>query len=190
MENDPKNEVENAPKEEPSRLTRRTLLQVTAVGALVAATGLHVVFRKPKSKQTLAPTDISIEGPFEKYGSFKPEDLGLKPTSKIGPDLQLLQIGFSQGTYEDRIAISFTFTGKEDPNRMTKVSVSIYDKEKKIIGGAEHTFRDSRINARNVKSSNMEVFEPISAFSVSLNNTKKMSHVSRIEIVTMEVGTL
>jgi hypothetical protein len=140
--------------------------------------------------ELLVLPDILIEGSFEKYGNFKPEDLGFKAINKIVSGFQLLQIGFSQGTYEDRISFSFTYVEKEASNRMMKVFVSIYDKEKKIIGGAERILIDPRINVRNGKPSNMEFFEPISALSVSLNKAKNISHISRIEIAMMEVETL
>jgi hypothetical protein len=188
MENDSKN-IKNTPQKDAFRITRRRMFQITAIGTLVAVAGLQIVYRRLKSSNAFIPTEISIEGPFQEYGYFRPEDLGLKAVNKIASGFQLLQIGFSQGTYEDRIALSFTFVGNEAPNRMMKVSVSIYDKEKNIIGGAERILRDTRINVRNVKPSNMEFFEPISALSVSLNKAKNISHIFRIEIVMMEVET-
>jgi hypothetical protein len=186
MENDSKNR-KNTPKKD--LITRRRMFQITAVGVLIAVPGLHIIYQRSRPRP-FGVTNISIEGPFEKYGRFKPENLRIKAINETASDFQLLYVGFSQGTYEDHISLSFDFVGKEDPNRMMKVSISIYDNENKVIGGGERILGDPRISARNAKLSNMQYFEPIAALSVNLNEARNISHISHIEIVTMEIKTL
>jgi hypothetical protein len=190
MENDQKNEIENVPER---KMTRRDMLLLGVLGGGCVLTGLHVwTRRRAKPRNPLGITEITIEGPFEKYGGFTLEALGQQYVSKIASDFELLTFSISQGKYYDQVFIMFTFTGKEDPDRKMKVSFSVYDKEGKMIGETEHIFRDPRIMARERKNSGFTTgaeyeHPPVASLSTRLDVGKDCSHVSRVEIFAMEL---
>ena len=161
MENELKNQ-ENAPREE-TQMTRRKLLQISAVGALIAVTGLHVAYRRSRP-HPFGLTEITIEGPFKEYGYFKPEDLGREDIRRLRTDFVLEQVCFSEGKYYDEVFISFTFAGIEDTDRKMNVSLIVYDTEGMVIGGAEQIFDDPRILS-------MSMSEMFSGFYVSRYST-------------------
>jgi hypothetical protein len=186
MENS--HEVKNAPQ---GKVTRRRFFQASVVGALTALTGLQIGYRMSKPKDKPGWTDITIEGPFKRYGSFKAEDL-VKPEelkrSGITSDFKLREICFRERKYEDVVFIEFTFAGKEVPNRKMMVSLTIYDKEENVIGKARCPFEDPRIFARteNAKEG-WFIIEPVVSLDACLVKGKDISHISRMEISVVEI---
>ena len=135
--------------------------------------------------------DVTIDGPFEK-GHFTPEKLGRKYSNKKVSDFRLSTLYFSQGKYYDKVFVTFTFAGKEDPNCKMKVSLTVYGDEDKVIGRAESLFGDPRIKAKELNSpekrDGMSIVDPVSSLSVRLKDEKKLSHISRIGISVVEIN--
>ncbi|MGL6194761.1 MAG: hypothetical protein ACRC2T_08070 [Thermoguttaceae bacterium] len=193
MENDPKN-AENTPKEE-SWMTRRKIIQVSAVGALVAVSGLHVVYQRSKSKPALASTEITIEGPFKEYGYFRPKDLGREDINKLDSDFKLETLILDEGKYHDNVMISFTFSGDEDPNRKMKVFLTVYDKEGKVIGESQNTFADPRIVARESNGNQLlrsikKVYMPSATLAVKLDKESRVKQIGRLDISTHNTNNI
>ena len=186
MENEQKNERENVSA---GKMTRREVLWFGALGTGFFITGLHLwARRRAKSRNPFGITEIVIEGPFEKYGSFTPESLGRKYTVKREADFNLQSLGFSRGTYNNNVGISFAFSGKEAPDRKMEVSFIVYDTEGKVIGGTKQIVGDQRIAAREWNSTgNMFFMEPRSSLATRLNVGKDISHIGRVEIFAMEI---
>ena len=185
MKNEQEKEFGNAGE---SGITRRRLFLCAAIGTFVAITGLQIAYRKLRPKNPLGITDITIDGPFEKYGYFTPKDLGQKVTNKTTSDFKLLTLHIKQGKYENSVTILFTFTGKEDPDRKMKISFTVYDKEENVIGKTGCICGDPRVVARNENAKgNMFVVEPVAALSTRLDKEKDISHISRIEIFAVEI---
>ena len=146
-----------------------------------------------RQRNPLGITEITIQGPFERYGRFTPEAFGRKHTVKTASDFKLLSFGISRGTYHNRVGISYTFAGRENPNRIMRIMLTIYDKEGTVIGQAESTCSDPRISAREWNSED-NVFrgtfghrEPSSSLGARLADGKGVSHICRIEIFAIEV---
>jgi hypothetical protein len=186
MENDSKN-IKNTPKKE--LITRRKIFQIIVIGALIAVPGLHVIYRRLKSPDTFNSTNISIEGPFKEYGYFRSEDLGREDLKKLNSDFKLETLILDEGKYHDNVMISFTFTGKEDPNRKMKVFLTVYNKEGKVIGGAENIFDDPRILAaeRVPISGRLGAGLAIATLTARLSNKIKITSIGRVEVLRVTV---
>jgi len=85
--------------------------------------------------------------------------------------------------------ISFTFTGEEDTKREMEIFFTVYDKEGKIIGGAQNVFRDPRITAKELSESGIirstrMIFMPSATLSArlgtGLRDTEEQSKVKCI----------
>jgi len=186
MKNGQKSDVKNTP----AGITRRRLLQCTAVGGLAVLTGAQIAYRKWRQSQNpLGITEITIEGPFEN-GTFTRETLGQRFTTKTASDFKLLRLSIRSGKYNNSVGIAFAFTGKEDPNRKMEVSFTVYDNEGKVIGGQRNVFGDPRIKAKEWNAAgNRFIMEPVSTLSARLVEGKDYSHISRVEIFAMEINS-
>jgi hypothetical protein len=191
MENDSKN-VEVIPEDKSSWITRRKMFQITAVGVLVAVTGLQIVYRRSKSSNALAPTEISIDGPFKEYGNFRPKDLGREDLNKLASDFKLETLILDEGKYHDNVMIAFTFTGKESPNRKMKIFLTVYDKEGKVIGGAENIFDDPRIMAKEefFISKRRVLHSSTATLTARLIEKVNITQISRIDVLASEIPRL
>jgi hypothetical protein len=89
--------------------------------------------------------------------------------------------------------ISFTFTGKEDPNREMMVSLTVYDNEEKVIGWVKRPFGDPRIFAREAADkfgTGMFIVEPVVSLDACLAKNKNIAHISHMEISVVEIKNL
>ncbi|MGL6195150.1 MAG: hypothetical protein ACRC2T_10060 [Thermoguttaceae bacterium] len=180
--------MENTPKEE-ACMTRRKMIQVSAVGALVAVSGLHVVYQRSKSKPALASTEITIEGPFNEYGYFRPKDLGREDINKLDSDFVLEHVYLSAGKYFDEVIVSFTFAGTKNINRKMNVLLTVFDGKNNVIGEAKDIFSDPRTT---------ETSGVINGFCVSTSATlvarleieKKSSRIAQVNSISISVVDL
>ena len=185
MSEEQKCDVVMPSKDESSVITRRQLLLCAAVGGLATLTGLKIAYRRSKPRP-FGLTEITIEGPFEKYGYFRPEDIGREDIKKIKSDFVLNTLIFDEGKFYDSVMISFTFAGKEDPRRKMKVSLIVYDKNGKGIGVAEDIFDDPRVPTPNdeekVWGGRKLIRIPFVTLNADLPRGIRLLDVGRVEI--------
>jgi hypothetical protein len=180
MEQDTTN-VENVTRKE-SYVTRRKMLQVTAVGGLVAVTGLQIAYRRSGNKKNPL-TEITIEGPFKEYGYFRPEDLGREDIKKLESDFKLEALVLKARKRGDLVMISFTFSGEQNPNRKMKIFLSVRDAEGNVIGGAENIFDDPRIRDGSEIILGLPIeYIPIASLTAMTEDKMRISMISKIDI--------
>jgi hypothetical protein len=190
MANDQRSEIVDEPVK---KITRRDVLWLGVLGVGSILTCVHIwARRRAISRNPLGITEIAIEGPFEEYSSFTPQDLGRKFSNKKIADFKLFHLSLQEGKYYDEVFVTFTFTGKQDPNRKMKISLTVYGTEGSVIGETAGVFRDPRIVAGEVRNSGFSTgtkyeFPPVASVSTRLAMGKNASHISRIAIFAIEV---
>lgn len=168
--------ISSEPKKK-SGMTRRQMIAVTAAGAAITVPGIAAIYRWGSTKKL----EITLKGPFENYGYFKPEELGIEDAGEF----EILFLKLNEGKYADDISIQYTFRGKETPSRQIGVSLTAFDKNGKRIAHNHQALKDPRISAKSDPTpliSKPSVSMPHAYFRLELPEGVKIDDVERIVV--------
>ena len=165
-------------------MTRRRMLQVTAIGGLIAISAVGIVYRVNGGKKNSITT---VEGPFTDYGYYTPEELNLK--MDLG-DFVIKRINFRDYVDGDVIHFLYTFGGQEIEKRRIHVTVSAYDEKDSEVVSNSWSFEDPRIEAKRPQEgviSQPLARSPEGTFRLTLPNGVRIDAIAKLKIYVTNI---
>jgi len=192
MDNDLKNDSEKVVRtswvDTGRNMTRRSILKWSLIGglAIMPFAMRFILSKKTLAQEQPAETQITFSGPFNIDEVILPA-VAPNIIEITGKDIIAESLTIYEGTYSNKIFISFTFQGKEDVNRKLHIFLYVLDDKGNIIaekrGGI---FTDPRISARESLKNYGKITRPSATIHVEIKKDVKISSISKIRLISLQ----